>query len=176
MRTLRLILAICLLLAACSQGRWDGLLFDFESEAELDQFHWRCGQLFSLSPEHVTHGLHSLRLELYPVAYPGLHPKIEQHDWSGFKTFCLDVYNPQPETLPWGVRIDDVSDRADWRDRYNHTFQLQPGQNRLRIPLTGLQTSGTGRVLDTGDVWAVYMFLPRPDSKKVLYIDHLRLE
>ena len=168
-------LGLLLLLLGCSGG-WDGLLFSFESEAELDQFRWKCGQLFRLCPEHATHGRHSLRLEIYPAAYSGLRPAITRRDWSGFQAFCLDVYNPQREALRLSVRIDDARNRYEFADRYNRSFRLAPGLNRIRIPLSALVTSGTGRRLDTQDIWAVYIFLAHPQEMKVLYFDYLRLE
>jgi hypothetical protein len=169
-------LGLLLLLAACSRPRGEVCLFDFESDAELESFAWRCGQLFSLSEEHATHGRRSLRLELHPSPYPGLRPQISRRDWSGFSSLCFDVYNPQPEALPLAVRIDDVRNRANYANRFNRATRLAPGANRVRLPLAGLTTSGTGRRLDTGDIWALYIFSPHPDKVKVVYIDYLRLE
>lgn len=176
---LTLLLLLWLSALGCSRltgGEWDGLLYSFESEAELDRFRWKCGQLFALSDEHATHGEKSLRLEIYPAAYSGLRPAIERRDWSAFRSLRFDVFNPQKEELRLSVRIDDVRDRLDYADRYNHSFRLAPGANRICLPLEALVTLGTRRKLNRRDIWALYIFLAHPQAKKVLYFDHLRLE
>ena len=47
------------------------VLFDFESDSELDQVHWKCHTLMSVCDQNVTHGKGSLKLELFPSDYPG---------------------------------------------------------------------------------------------------------
>jgi len=171
--------ALLLLLAAlaCSQPRWSGVLFDFESEAELDEFRWKCGQLFSLTEEHATHGRHCLRLEVRPVAkYSGLRPGLTNHDWSNFSALCFDAYNPQGQPVRVTVRLDDVRDRADYGDRFNHAVILAPGFSRVRLPLAGLTTSNGRRRLDLADIWALRIFMARPPRPTVLYLDYLHLE
>ena len=172
-----IIIAGCLLiLVACHRGiPAERVLFDFESDSELDRFHWRCHTLFSLSDEHVTHGARSLRLELYPSDYPGLKPMLEENDWRGYKALCFDIYNPDEKELRISVRIDDREDYPNYDDRYNRTFILRPGMNRMRISLDTLVTSGTRRKLDLSKIYRVVIFVARPERRVVLYVDYLRL-
>ena len=62
----------------CTKPESEKILFDFESDSELDRFHWQCHTLFSLSDEHATHGKKSLKLELFPSDYPGLSANAGQ--------------------------------------------------------------------------------------------------
>ena len=151
------------------------VLFDFESEAELDRFHWKCHTLLSLSNENVTHGQKSLRLELYPSSYPGLSPKLKVNDWRGYKAVCFDIYNPENEETSIAIRIDDLKEHPDYKDRYNKSFILKPGLNHMNIPLDSLITSGTHRSLDLKNIYRFLIFMSRPQKRFVLYIDYIRL-
>lgn len=175
--TLVFILLAVFGLASCQGEHQDQrVLFDFESEQELDALGWSCHSLYSLATEHQSHGLKSLRLELYPSDYPGLHPKLKDNDWRQFKEFCFEAFNPQAFDVPIVVRIDDRKDNPDYQDRYNKRFVLNPGDNQIRIPLDTLITSGTDRHLNLSRVSMVVLFLSHPKEKIVLFVDYLRLQ
>lgn len=167
----------CLLsLTSCFSGSPPELvLFDFESDADLDRFHWKCHTLFSLSNENATHGVKSLRLELHPSDYPGLAPKLDLNDWKGYKTFSFDIYNTMNVDASITVRIDDKKDFPNYKDRYNKSFILKPGLNRLNIPLNSLITSRTQRTLDLKNIYRFLIFMAHPQKKHILYIDYIRL-
>ena len=167
----------CLRLLVSCHGDVAGerVLFDFESESELDRLHWRCHTLFSLSDRHITHGEKSLRLELFPSDYPGLAPMLDMIDWRAYKALCFDIYNPEEKEVQITVRIDDRKDYPDYEDRYNKSFIFKPGMNGVRIPLDTLVTSGTGRKLNIGNIYRVLIFMVRPEKVAVLYVDHMRL-
>lgn len=172
---LMLLLFIWVFAGHCSRLSSDRILFDFESDSELDRFHWKCHTLFSLSDEHVTHGKQSLKLELFPSDYPGLAPMLDRNDWRDYKTFSFDVYNTHSMAIPLTVRIDDSKDYPDYPDRYNQTYILRPGMNTIAIPLDSLITSGTNRKLNLKSVYQVLIFVVRPDERIVLYLDNLKL-
>jgi hypothetical protein len=173
---LPLIIGFLFALVACSGGtKGELVLFDFESDAELDRFHWKCYTLFSLSDKYVSHGDRSLKLELYPSDYPGLTPMGGETDWRGYKSLRFDIYNPEHKEINLTVRIDDREDYPDYADRYNRSFNLKPGMNQLSIPINNLVTSGTHRNLDLGNIYRVFIFVVRPERKVVLYVDYMRL-
>jgi hypothetical protein len=174
----RLIFIIFFLLGliSCHDARQKELvLFDFESDRELDNVHWKCHTLMSLSNEHATHGVKSLKLELYPSAYPGLNPVIDKKDWRGYSSFCLDLFNPAEGDIPITVRIDDKEDSDDYADRYNRSFLLRPGINHIEIPLNSLVTSGTNRTLNLRKIYRCLFFMVNPTQKTVLYVDYIVL-
>lgn len=151
------------------------ILFDFETDEELDRFHWKCHTLFALSDEHATHGSKSLRLELYPSEYPGLAPMIKDNDWHKYGAFQFDVHNPQDADIRLSVRIDDREDYPDYADRYNGTFVVRPGANIITIPLDSMITSGSKRPLNLKMIYRLVVFMGQPKDKTVLYVDYLRL-
>ena len=92
-KIISLILAL-ILLRCTDRPATERVLFDFETEQDLDRVHWKCHALFSLSEEHATHGSRCLRLELYPSPYPGVAPMLRENDWSEFRNLCFAIYNP----------------------------------------------------------------------------------
>jgi hypothetical protein len=175
-KLVEILIAGLLFLAACQKTGKEYLIFDFESDQELDFFHWKCHSLFSISSEHVTHGHHSLRLELFPSDYPGLSPQLKKQDWSGYRALAFDVFNPQNQVLNLTVRIDDRKDDPEYEDRFNQGFDLMPGMNSIRIPFSSLLTSRTHRPLDLKTIRGFLLFRSSPPQKEVLFFDYCRLE
>jgi hypothetical protein len=151
------------------------VLFDFESDAELDELHWKCHTLFSLSEEFASHGSKCLRMELFPSSYPGVAPRIKDSDWSKFKALAFDVFNPEYKDIELTVRIDDKKDYPEYEDRYNRAFRLRKGENQIKIAMDSLVTSGTRRKLDARTIHRLIVFLVYPPVKTELYLDYIRL-
>ena len=120
-------------------------------------------------------GTRSLRLELYPSEYPGLAPMLEKNNWSGYRALCFDIYNPAKQELQISMRIDDRKDFPDYNDRYNESFILKPGLNRMSLPLDMLLTTGGNRSLDLKNIYRVLIFMVSPSQKVGLYVDYMRL-
>jgi hypothetical protein len=166
--TIILLILLSLLLNCSDQKAQEQILFDFESPSELDQLDWECHTMNSLSDEHPTRGLKSLKLELYPSDgedYLGLTPIIRQKNWSGFKYFCFDIYNPEAKQEQISLRIDDKKNYPDYNDRYNKSIILEPGINRLCIPLNEMDTSGTKRKINLQNIYKVLIFKANPEKK-----------
>ena len=165
-----------LLLTGCSKTNPEKLiLYDFESEPVLDNIHWKCHTLYSLSSLHAVHGRQSLKLEMFPSSYPGLSPFLKYHDWSDYKSFSFEVYNPLSEKVKLTVRIDDKKQALEYSSRYNRSFTIMPGANTLTIPFSTLKTSKTERPLELENIYRFLVFMSHPDKKYVLYLDYFRL-
>ena len=171
------LLIICFCVISCNIERMpiECVLFDFESDHELDEVHWKCHTLMNLSDQHVAHGAGSLKLDLYPSNYPGFNPFTKIHDWSPFKALCFDVYNPDDREHRLTVRIDDREDNTEYGDRYNNGFILKKGMNHIEIKMDSLITSGTKRKMDVSKIDKFMFFIYKPTEKVVLYVDYVRL-
>ena len=152
------------------------ILFDFESDHELDDVYWKCHALMTISNQHATHGKGSLKLELYPSLYPGFNPFTKISDWRPFKLLCFDIYNPAEKEVRVTVRIDDRQDNTEYEDRYNQGFVLKRGMNHIKINMDSLVTSGTKRKMDTDKIYKFLFFIHKPAEKVVLFVDYIRLE
>ncbi|MFZ5568878.1 MAG: hypothetical protein ACOZF0_00630 [Thermodesulfobacteriota bacterium] len=171
-----LLLLALLMLRGCEPGMVDdAVLNDFESDADLDAVRWTCGRLYALSENHATSGQKSLVMTLYPAAYPGLALRLRQTDWRGFTHLCMDIFNPQPETLSITIRVDDREEYPPYADRFNQSFSMAPGNNHLEIPLNSLITSGSRRPLDLENIRRFLFFMV--DTKQIyhFHVDNIRL-
>jgi len=172
---LYLFVIIALILLSCSGKPSEHILFDFESDSELDKLKWKCRTLFSLSSEHATHGAHSLKMELFPSDYPGFSPKLSEKDWRRHRTLSFDIFNAQDANVTVIMRIDDQPENTGYADRYNQKFRLDSGANTVSIPLDSLVTSGNPRRLDLKNIHKLIIFLSHPKQMHVLYLDYLRI-
>lgn len=153
------------------------ILFDFESDTALDQLHWKCHVLYSLSDDHAVHGKKSLKMELFVSAYPGFSPELRKEDrnWSGYDFFSFHVFNPSETTIRLVLRIDDQKDALNYSDRYNRGFQIVPGHNKIIIDLDELKTSGSDRVMNLKYIHRLMAFMSHPDKPHTVYLDYFLL-
>lgn len=155
--------------------------WDFEHEAILDDFAWKCRTLYRLSPDYATSGTKSLEILFHPAPagsagnYPGVSFSGFDPDWTRYQALAFDVHNPEDSPLGLTLRIDD-RDTPDYSDRLNRQLLLPPGQNRILIPFSEFITSGTKRKLDFRMIQTVMVFLANPSERHTLYLDRVRLE
>jgi hypothetical protein len=173
-------LSICIvcLAGALSCGKAiprEPMSFAFETDGDLNRLRWHCKTLFSLSDEHATQGVHSLRMELYPSDFPRFEPAFEIYDWSGYQSLCFDIYNPERATSTIFLRINDRNDSPPYYDCYVAQFDLKPGQNTINLPLATLFTRGTGRPLNLKSIYKFVIYMVKPARMHILYLDNLRI-
>ncbi len=154
----------------------ENVLFDFESEAELDQVNWECRKWFELSKDHFAHGKRSLKVSLPPGRYPGVKFHGFRKDWTGFRFLKLDVFNPSREKVRFHVRIDDEKSRWEYARRFDRTVELSPGANALSFSIESIRTNMTSRPLEFKKISNLMMFVLDNRERKDLYIDYIRLE
>ncbi len=167
------------LLSGCdrssSSSSFDLVLYDFESDTELNSLNWKCHSLYFISSDFAARGSKSLKMELYPADYPGFFTTLAIKKWINFTEFSFDVFNPEDRPVRLWVRIDDQSDYPDFEDRYNESFQLSQGKHHVEIPLSRMVTSGLKRRLNLNNIIRLCIFLDHPRGKTVLYIDNIAL-
>lgn len=151
------------------------VLFDFETDQELDRLSWACRVIYARDQQHATRGRYSLRVEVYPDDYPGFKTTDFRTDWRGYARLEIDVFNPLDEGISLAYRMDDRQDGPPHADRANGSFFLEPGPNALHMDLASLRTSGTNRPLAVGHVHGLYLFLVRPAHPVTLFLDNIRL-
>ena len=152
------------------------VFFDFESGKDLERLNWECGKWFELSPEHATSGRNSLRLILPPGKYPGINFRDIPGDWSKRSNFRMDIFNPSRENCTLHVRIDDNRSGWEYADRFDRNFDLEPGMNRISIPLNSIKTNIHPRPLNLDKIKQFMFFVPDNPKKRELFMDNIRLE
>jgi hypothetical protein len=104
-----------------------------------------------------------------------LAPKPNVRNWRGFEAIGFDAYNPGASDIALTLRIDEWEDFPYYADRYNQSFILKPGMNRIEIPFYCLVTSGTKGKPNLDKIYRFLIFMGHPDKKHVLYADYIRL-
>jgi len=116
------------------------------------------------------------RLRLEDVHDPGVSLEEPYPDWRGYSALVLDAYNPEESPLPLALRVHDARHDGRYLDRFNRLLVLVPGPNRLRIPLSEIETAPEGRLLDLSRIAGVILFAPGTDRPRTVYLDALALE
>lgn len=153
-----------------------GKLFDFESDDELQYLNWECRKWFERSTDHATSGRCSLAVTLPPGQYPGINFIDIEKDWSAYRLFKLDVFNPDAESLQFHIRIDDRKSGLEYGNRFDRDFVLPRGMNHITLPLADVRANIALRTLDLRQVERLMFFIPGNDRKRTFYIDNIRLE
>jgi hypothetical protein len=132
------------------------VLASFETARELARF--RIGEDYNArlvsTLDDEGQPASALQLTLPPGKYPGVSLRYFPGDWRGFRTLRLLLVNLDPVPYEMAVRIDDAAYdyRLDLDDRYNQSFVLSPGANRIEIPLADVATAPRGRRFDLARV------------------------
>ena len=64
----------------------------------------------------------------------------------------------------------------EYVDRFNRSFEIQKGVNRISIPLSEISEAPQGRAMDMKHIQSLALFSAQPEKGFSLYFDNLRLE
>jgi hypothetical protein len=152
------------------------VLGDFEDRIELQL--WRAksdlhGQLTSVarSEQYVTSGRHSLEVRTGWGSWSGVRYTIPPQDWRKFRELHLDVYNPGRD-FHLRLRLEDAESQ-NGQARFMKRFDMQPGWNQLRVPLSDFREAA--QALDLGAVTQLILYVGEHEPARVFYVDHVRL-
>jgi hypothetical protein len=177
-KSLKIVLPICMLfltLACRERNIQDMIFFDFETALELDRIQWSCHTLSELTDRHVSHGARSLKVDMYPSNYPGVTLDLDVHDWRSYKVLQFNVFNPQSEDVMLSVRIDDKKEYPSDGDSYKKKYSLTPGLTMIQIPIEGLRTNQSERMIDIKNIHRIILYTVNPAMRTTLYYDFMRL-
>lgn len=116
------------------------------------------------------------RVLLSPSRGPNVSIEEPRPDWSGFTTLALDVFCPGSRPAMVRLAVDDRLERRERVMRFDRPYVLEPGLNRLRIPLEEIRQGPLLRTLDTDRVRLVTLYATSLDHPVELYLAPLRLE
>jgi hypothetical protein len=116
------------------------------------------------------------QLTLDPGKYPGISIIEPYPDWSEYKTLVLDLYSMQSHSMTLVLRIHDSHHNQEHSDRFNQALTVKPGNNRFRIPLTGVEHAPAGRQMDMRHVENIMLFAADIDAAVNFYPGTLKLE
>jgi len=113
----------------------------------------------------------------------GPWPGIIFHDlwpnWESYSTLLIGIENPGAESLSVNVRVHDrmhnVGDQP-FSDRFNLSYELQPGRHTLRIPLKQIRNAPRDRQMDLSQIEGIVVFCPSKYAGRVFELLEIRLE
>jgi hypothetical protein len=152
------------------------VLFDFESELDLERLNWECHKWFELSEGHATSGRYSLKAVLPAGQYPGINFREIRSDWSKFRYFKMDVFNPANVKINFHIRIDDNQSGVEYANRFDTNFELKQGINQISIPVDSIRTNLHHHPLNLKQIKRMIVFIHNNTKNRELYIDNIRLE
>ena len=151
------------------------LLAGFETARELGRWETSGGSL-TRSRAHATGGQWSGRFEITgPDPYPGLTLRDAPPDWSAAQAWELDCYLEGSEPAALHVRMDDREEQPVYGERFQVSIPLEPGANRIRLPVSDFGYTSGGRPMDLKTMSRCVLFFDQNRLGLTLYFDRMRL-
>jgi hypothetical protein len=111
-----------------------------------------------------------------PVEYPGFIIDDPFEDWSGYSALTFDTYSELDTVITLHMTIEDNVHNQMYSDRFNYSFKVAPGPNRITVPLDIVREAPAGRSMDMSRIANINIFAYRPTVPFVVYFDRFVLE
>jgi VanZ family protein len=119
-----------------------------------------------------------MKVPLATDKYSGVSLRYFDGDWGSARTLQISIYNPATGPMRITCRIHDLQHTEgdqDYEDRFNRSYDLVPGWNRLEIDLDEVENSPSGRKMDMSRIRELMLFTVSLPLPRVLYLDEVRL-
>lgn len=153
------------------------VLSDFESPSEIQR--WEGNAHYSIDTEFAHSGQHALKVSFKNTQFSGVSLHYFPENWECYNSFQFYAYNSSPEMVPIVCRIhDEIHSRSDqhFNDRFNHTFHLTRGWNRIEIALKTVRNAPVNRQMDMRHIWGVGIFVWQLHKSYAIYLDDFKLQ
>jgi len=167
------------------------MIASFEDRLELSR--WRFlsadGQL---TPEHVTAGRLSLRIDLHAGKSPGVFMLWPPNDWrevhrgagnastgnsAPAAALVFDVWLSEGPPLDVVVKIVDLyHNYGHPSDRYERPTRVPAGTHRVSIPLDLIAHAPISRQMDLSQIRLLQFYIEMLDRPRTLFVDNIHLE
>ncbi len=117
----------------------------------------------------------SLRMDFAQQDYSGVILHQPEVEWLDFNTLQISIKNTGDVTHTIEIRIHDVHHNNAFEDRFNATLQINPGENKITIPVQQIQTlTSTERLMDMRKLSEIQFFSTSRESFS-LYLTAMNL-
>ncbi|MDD3605319.1 MAG: hypothetical protein PHD86_09050, partial [Kiritimatiellae bacterium] len=107
--------------------------------------------------------------------YPGLFLESMPRDWRGAEALLFDIFWPEISAREICVRMDDQKGNPAYANRFQKSFVLQPGMNRIRLECEEFSRTSGGAMMDLSHVMRMGLFYLKAEKDDVFYLDNVRL-
>ncbi len=149
------------------------LLSGFETSLEATR--WSGSARRRVDYQVAFSGRAALEVRLSTQRYSGIGLKDFPRNWSAYRRFSMQVYNPENDSFPLYFRIHDHDHNNSYSDRYNTGFQLSPGWNQLQVALDSVARAPKNRQLDLTRIAGMGVFVGKLKRPRIIYLDEVRL-
>ncbi|MCH2159989.1 MAG: hypothetical protein MK096_14570 [Oleiphilaceae bacterium] len=118
----------------------------------------------------------TLKVDFATTTYPGFSVPHIHGDWSDFNQFRIDIFSKSDTPQKLTLRIHDKTHNHEYVDRFNRSFEIQKGVNKISIPLSEISEAPQGRAMDMKHIQSLALFSAKPEQGFSLYFDNLRLD
>lgn len=105
------------------------------------------------------------------VAFHDIYP-----DWRNYSTLVLELLGPHDSAIQLNFRVHDRTHNDTYSDRFNYSFQLNPGLQELRIELDEIRRAPLDRDMNMAVIDEIILFGLNSDAGRSFYIRQIRLE
>lgn len=158
-----------------SERPMDGVVMDFEDDAQLERLVWQCPIAMETTAPISGRGRRALLVHLKPGLYPGVEIHDPPGDWRDGDALEFTVAAPAAEGDTLHLRIDDADSREDYDRRYEGRIRLAGGPQLVRIPLSEIAAAPAKDPLDLSRITKIVIYLYRSDRDVDMTIDDIRL-
>lgn len=155
------------------------VLANFEQAGEINRWSTTGDAHISIDSTVARDGIQSLKVELGTSRYAGASLDFFPEDWSGQQGLSIHLYNPTAKLLIVTCRIHDKqhsqSIEQQANDRFNQSYELQQGWNKIMIKTQDLASAPSERLMDIRRIDRLEIFVSALASPTTLYIDHIYL-
>lgn len=96
-------------------------------------------------------------------------------NWTNYKNFNFEIFNPLKENSIIRLRIDDNLDSKEIGTRFVKKIDLMPGWNKISISTTEIENSVKLRKLNLKNIRYIYFYLEAEENHHWFGIDNLSL-
>ena len=119
------------------------------------------------------------KVSLNDGAWPGLIFHDIWPDWRPYTTLIVQLGLTDDIPLSVNIRIHDGLHRLHdqpYHDRFNMTYELQPGFHTLRIPIEQILNAPMTRQMDLSQIDGIVIFCSRRQAGRTFHLTEIRLE
>jgi hypothetical protein len=114
---------------------------------------------------------------LQRCAYAGFSLLEPYPRWQDFRSFSVELSNPDAQPLVVTLRIQDRAHDWSYEDRFNRSFRLEAGERRLlRIPVVDILHGARKRQLDLEHMAQIMVFASATTGREHIVLHAMSLQ
>lgn len=146
----------------------------FESEWELYRWKPHIRTKINLVKKDVSPDSMMLKIHMKPSKFPGFDLKNINHDWSKYRFFAFQVYNPDSTSFILRVRFDSgLNSDFAW---ITTRREVQPGWQSIKIPFSEVIENSKEHPFYFDHMYRIVFFTYQPKQEITFYLDNVRVE